>query len=70
MKQFTQQITLDEMRDEIKRELATRRRVYPRWIEQGKITKQAADFRVLVLEAILILLYEEIKKNAPQGDLF
>ena len=70
MKQFTQQITLDEMHDEIKRELATRKRIYPRWIEEVKIKKDVADFRILVLEAVLILLYEEIKKNAPQGDLF
>lgn len=70
MKRFTQQITLDEMSDEIKRELATRRRVYPRWIEEGKIKEEVADFRVLVLEALLIRIGDEIKKSAPQGDLF
>lgn len=70
MKNFTQQITLDEMSDEIKRELATRKRVYPRWIENGKIKKEIADFRVLVLEALLIHLGDEIKRDAPQKELF
>ena len=70
MKQFTQQITLDEMSDEIKRELATRKRVYPRWIEDGKIKQEIADFRVWFLNHLSIQLGDEIKRNAPQGDLF
>ncbi len=69
-KHFTQQITLEEMHDEIKRELATRKNVYPRWIENGKIKKDVADFRVLVLEAVNIFLQNELKKAAPQKDLF
>jgi len=69
-KHFTQQITLEEMQDEIKRELATRKNVYPRWIENGKIKKEIADFRVLVLEALQIFLQNELKKTAPQKGLF
>ena len=69
-KHFTQQITLEEMREEIRRELATRNRVYPRWIQDGKIKKETADFRVLVLEALNIFLQSELRKTAPQKDLF
>ncbi len=69
-KHFTQQITLEEMQIEIKRELATRKNVYPRWIENGKIKKETADFRVLVLEALNIFLQNELRKTAPQKDLF
>ena len=69
-KNFTQQITLEEMQEEVKRELATRNRVYPRWIQDGKIKKDVADFRVLVLEALNIFLQNELKKSAPQKDLF
>jgi len=68
-KHFTQQITLEEMQTEIKRELATRKNVYPRWIENGKIKKETADFRVLVLEALQIFLQDELKKSAPQRNL-
>lgn len=69
-KRFSEQITLDEMAKEISRELVTRKRVYPRWIEDGKISRQTADFRCLVLEAILKKLCAEIKEVAPQQDLF
>ena len=69
-KNFTQQITLEEMQEEVKRELATRNRVYPRWIQDRKIKKDVADFRVLVLEALQIFLQNELRKTAPQKDLF
>lgn len=70
MKRFTEQITLDEMRTEIKREIAMRQRVYPNWILNGKIGEETAAMRVLILQAIEILIYEEIKRTSPQGDLF
>lgn len=69
-KQFVQQITLDEMSKEISRELVTRKRVYPRWIQDGKIDQATADFRSLVLEAILRKLCKEIAEANPQKDLF
>lgn len=55
-KHFTQQITLEEMHDEIKREIALRQRVYPNRIIGGKISERTAAFRVLVLEAVQIHL--------------
>ena len=67
---FTQQITLDEMRSEIKREIAVRQRVYPNWILSGKLNEETAAFRVSVLQAVEILICEEIKRCAAQGDLF
>ena len=69
-KHFTSQITLDEMHDEIKREITLRQRVYPQWISTNRISRRTADFRLLILEAIQIHLESEIKKTAPQGDLF
>ena len=69
-KHFTQQITLDEMHDEIKREIAMRKSVYPRWIGNGKIKKETADLRILILEAIEIFLHDELKKTAPQPSMF
>ena len=69
-KHFSQQITLEEMSKEISRELVTRKRVYPRWIQDGKINQQTANFRCLVLEALLIKLCAEIRETAPQQDLF
>jgi hypothetical protein len=69
-KHFPQQITLEEMSKEISRELVTRKRVYPRWIQDGKINQQTADFRCLILEALLRKLSDELRETAPQKDLF
>lgn len=65
-----EQITFVEMREEIARELATRKQVYPRWAADGKISEQTAHFRMLVLEALLFHLHDEVKRREPQGDLF
>jgi hypothetical protein len=69
-KHFAQQITLEEMSREISRELVTRKKVYPRWIDEGKISRQTADFRCLILEAILRKICAEQKAIQPQKELF
>jgi hypothetical protein len=34
------------------RELAMRRRVYPRWVESGKMTQAKADLEIRAMEAV------------------
>ncbi len=70
MKTKIEQITLEEMRDELQREIKVRTRVYPRWIESGKIDSRIAADRVLILKACFAFVEAELKKNAAQGDLF
>ncbi len=70
MKIIREQITFVEMREEIARELSVRKRVFPRWILDGKIDKETAHFRMLVLEALVFHLHDEVKEREPQGDLF
>ena len=70
MKQFIEQITLEEMRDEVKREIKMRERVYPRWVENGRMSKYEADLQILKMKACLAFLESELKKNAAQGALF
>ena len=70
MKQFIVQITVEEMADEVKREIKMRERVYPRWVESGKMSKQDADLQILKMRACLSFLETELKKNCAQGDLF
>ncbi len=65
-----EQITLEEIAEEMKREIKVRQRVYPRWIEQGKIDSQIAANRVLILQANLALIEAEVNKNAAQMELF
>ena len=40
----------------VRREIAMRRRVYPRWIESGKMTQAKADREIAVMEAVLATL--------------
>jgi hypothetical protein len=69
-KHFVQQITIDEQINEVKREIAMRNKVYPKWIEAGSMKKSKADFQVLVMEAVLISLQAIAKEKAPQAGLF
>ena len=69
-KHLVQQITIDEQINEVKREIAMRNKVYPKWIEAGSLPKQKADFQILVMEAVLISLQAIAKEKAPQAGLF
>jgi hypothetical protein len=44
--------TAEQKRKAIERELSFRRRVYPRFIEQKKMTQQLADEQISIFEAI------------------
>jgi hypothetical protein len=37
---------------EAKREAALRRRVYPRWVEAGKMKMHQAELQILIMDAI------------------
>lgn len=41
-----------EKRAEIEREIKMRRRVYPRWVADGRMKQTDADRRIAILEAI------------------
>ena len=70
MKQHVEQITLEEIAEELKRELAMRGRVYQRWIEIGKLDADTGNLQILKLRACLAFIEAELKKNDAQGDLF
>ncbi|WP_439137522.1 hypothetical protein [Roseicyclus sp.] len=44
--------TAAEKRAAAERELKFRRRVYPRWIENGKMTQKEADKQIALMQAI------------------
>jgi hypothetical protein len=69
-KHFVQQVTIDEQIAEVRRELAMRNKVYPKWIEAGSMKKSKADFQILAMEAVLISLQETAKQTSPQAGLF
>jgi hypothetical protein len=46
-------ITLPEQIAEIEREIELRRRVYPRWVADRKLTQGTADRQIAAMEAVL-----------------
>ena len=64
-------ITMHECIVELQRELAVRKRVYPRWQEDGKLTAEQAAHRIDVIETIL-RVYERMHEahEQSQTDLF
>lgn len=53
----------------LRRELALRRSLYPRWIKDGRIDQAKADREIEVMEAIAADYEEVIRINSSQGTL-
>lgn len=47
------EVTHDEKRACLEREIRMRRRVYPRWVQSGKMTQAQSDREIAIMEAIL-----------------
>lgn len=48
---MTEITTADKIKS-LRREIAMRKNVYPKWIESGRMTKEAADREIAVMQAI------------------
>jgi hypothetical protein len=60
---------------ELARELEMRRSVYPRWVQQNKLSAKTAEHRIQVIEAAIALIEcmedeGEIASSRVQLDLF
>jgi len=49
-------VSLERQVEAVRRELSMRRRVYPRWVENGKMTERQAAEEISVMEAVLLTL--------------
>lgn len=49
-------IPIDEQIAAVRRELAMRAKVYPRWVSQGKLSQDNADAEVARMQAVLATL--------------
>ena len=49
----------------LSREIKMRRRAYPRWVDQGRMTQALADREIAIMQAVLADYTE-----APAPDLF
>ena len=55
--------------DEAKREVAMRRRVYPRWVQDGRMKQADADRKIAVMEAIAADYRERAETEEQKGRL-
>ena len=62
----TDEITVEQKVDELRREIKTRRRVYPRWVAQGKLKPDVADLRIKILVA-MVRDYEKTDPRRSDG---
>lgn len=62
-------IALTEQIAEVKREIAMRKRVYPRRIADARMTQEQADRQIAAMEAVLATL-QSVTKPSPQQQLF
>jgi len=53
----------------VRRELAFRKSLYPKWVEMGRIDREKADEEISVMEAIAKDYQDYIDANAEQGKL-
>jgi hypothetical protein len=48
---------------EVRREIALRKRVYPRWVKENRMRQGAADEKIALMEAVAQTLLELIAKT-------
>ena len=51
-------ITIDDELAEVEREIALRKRVYPRWIDARRITREKADRHIALMQSVANRLAE------------
>jgi hypothetical protein len=49
-------VTIDEQLACVERELGFRRKLYPRWVRDGKLTQAGADEELVRMDAVLLTL--------------
>jgi hypothetical protein len=57
--------TITDLAKCARREASMRQRVYPRWVESGKMTQQQADHETDCMNAIAKMLTDMEKKEQP-----
>ncbi|MFN3891944.1 MAG: hypothetical protein ACK4MV_16235 [Beijerinckiaceae bacterium] len=62
-------ITTADKLKELRREMGQRKRVYARLIENGKLTQEAANRQIAILESIILDYEAKEKAEQPQGSL-
>lgn len=56
-------ITIEDQIKAVEREISMRRRVYPRWVENKRMSREKADKEIATMEAVLETLKEVQKQS-------
>lgn len=56
-------ITIEDQIKAVEREISMRRRVYPRWVENKRMSQEKADKEIATMEAVLETLKEVQKQT-------
>jgi hypothetical protein len=71
---YLEPISLAELEAELRREAQVRRKVYPGWIDRGKLTAKVAARRIAMIDCALSLIKQahaqEMSRQPQQIDLF
>jgi hypothetical protein len=60
-------VTIEEQVACVEREIKMRRRVFPRWVEAGRMTQAKADAEIAAMEAVLATLQAQVPPPAQGG---
>jgi len=60
MSDFFQPSKVDQIA-EVKREIALRERVYPKWVEAGRLKQDKADRQLAIMRAVLATLESTLR---------
>ena len=56
-------MTIEDQIKAVEREISMRRRVYPRWVENKRMSQEKADKEIATMEAVLETLKEVQKQS-------
>lgn len=58
---------INEQIAEVSREITMRERIYPRWIETGRLSPKVAEHQTEAMKAALVTLKAVASARTPQG---
>lgn len=63
-------MSIEEQLAAVRREVAMRERVYPRWVEAGRMTAEKADHEIEAMKNVAATLQHLLDEERGQGHLF
>lgn len=58
-------ITTEDKLKEITREIKMRQRLYPRWVDAGKMSKEKANHALMIMQAVRQDYLDQMERETP-----